>query len=103
MGIIEMVQVLSSGNRSVQIVLENGKHTGELVLERGQVIAATKGEQTGEIAALELLGWDDGQFRILPLRQTPPVTIRSSTDNLLLRSCHLKDRRNNPEKRGITA
>jgi response regulator RpfG family c-di-GMP phosphodiesterase len=101
MGIIELVQVLSSGNRSVQIVLETGKNTGELVLDRGQIVAASRGDATGEAAALELLGWEEGQFRILPLRQKPPVTIRSSTDNLILQSCYLKDSRNNPEKRGL--
>jgi response regulator RpfG family c-di-GMP phosphodiesterase len=101
MGIIELVQVLSSGSRSVQIVLENGKHSGELFLDRGQIVAATHGQMTGEPAALELLGWDDGQFRILPLRQRPSVTIRVSTDNLILQSCYIKDQRTNPEKRGI--
>jgi hypothetical protein len=59
------------------------------------------GDKNGETAALELLSWEDGLFRILPLRQPPPVSIRTSTDNLILHSCYLKDHRNDPEARGL--
>ena len=102
MGIMEMVQILASGYRSVQIYLENAKKSGELILQNGQIVSATCGEQTGDAAAIELLNWDDGQFRILPLRQTAAVGIRTSTDNLLLQSCHIKDDRADPSRRGIT-
>jgi DNA-binding response OmpR family regulator len=101
MGIIEMVQILNAGSRSVQITMENGKHTGELVLQHGQIIAATKGDLQGEPAAIDLLHWDDGQFRILPVRQAPVVNVRASTDNLLLQSCYIKDRKQSPEARGL--
>jgi response regulator RpfG family c-di-GMP phosphodiesterase len=101
MGIIEMVQILNSGSRSVQMLMENAKRSGELTLQHGQIISATCGELTGEQAALELLSWEDGQFRILPLRQVPPVTIRTSADNLLLQSCYQKDKKNSPESRGL--
>jgi len=93
MGIIEMIQVLSVGYRSVQILLTKGKTLAEIVLHKGQIIAATAGQVEGEAAALEILGWDEGQFRILPLKQVPPVSIRSSTDSLLLQSCYHKDHR----------
>jgi len=101
MGIMEMVQILCAGNRSVKISLESVKHTGEMVLQQGQIISATRGDLKGEQAALELLGWEDGHFRILPLRENPPVTIRTSTDNLLLQCCYLKDKKQNPDARGI--
>jgi CheY-like chemotaxis protein len=91
MGIIEMVQVLNVGYRSVRILLTHGKTQAELVLHKGQIIAATTGKLEGEAAALEVLGWDEGQFRIQPLKQAPPATIRTSTDNLLLQSCYRKD------------
>jgi CheY-like chemotaxis protein len=91
MGIIELIQVLSVGCRSVQILLTQGKTLAELSLQRGQIISATAGQLEGEAAALEILGWDEGQFRILPLKQTPPVTIRASTDTLLLQACYRKD------------
>lgn len=101
MGIMEMVQILCAGNRSVKISLDTAKHSGELVLQQGQIVAATRGDLQGEQAALELLSWDEGHFRILPLRDNPPITIRTSTDNLLLQCCYQKDKKQNPEGRGI--
>jgi response regulator RpfG family c-di-GMP phosphodiesterase len=101
MGIMEMVQILNAGNRSVVIALENGKRTGELTLQTGQIIAAAAGELLNESAAIELLQWDDGQFRIAPLRDAPAVTIRTSTDNLLLQACYLRDKQDNPDARGL--
>ena len=89
--------------RSVVIALENGKRTGELTLQNGQIIAAHCGEVRDEAAALALLDWEEGQFRIAPLRDMPAVTIRTSTDNLLLQTCYLRDKRDNPESRGMRA
>jgi response regulator RpfG family c-di-GMP phosphodiesterase len=93
LGLIEMVQILCTGNRSVQILLDNGKHTGEIVLQNGRITAARAGELSGELAVFQLLNWTSGTFRILPLRQPGPVAIRASTDNLLLQWCHLQDER----------
>jgi response regulator RpfG family c-di-GMP phosphodiesterase len=97
-GIIEMVQVLSVGGRSVQILLTKANGVAEMVLYKGQIISATTAEVEGEAAALEILGWEEGQFRILPLKDPPPVTIRTSTDNLLLQSCYYKDKQNCPSE-----
>ena len=91
MGIIEMVQILSFGGRSVQIVLENENHIAELAIQKGQIVSATEGDLQGEAAVLRILGWRDGQFRIMPLKQTPATTVHSSTDTLLLHSCLLQD------------
>ena len=53
--------------------------------------AATVGDLTGDEAALELLSWKDGHFRILPLKKAPPATVTASTDSLLLQTCLLQD------------
>lgn len=100
MGIIEMVQILNSGSRSVQITLENPPHTGELILQQGQIVAATCGKQTGEVAALELLTWEAGQFRIAPLRQPAVVSMRTSADNLLHQCYALKEKKKAAENTG---
>ena len=91
MGLIEMVQIFSAGGRSVQILLENGPYVGELVMQNGQITSATAGDLIGGPAAVEILGWHDGYFRILPLKKAPPVTVLVSTDNLLLQSCLKQD------------
>jgi response regulator RpfG family c-di-GMP phosphodiesterase len=91
MGIIEMVQIFSAGMRSVHIFLECGAHNAELCIHRGQIVAAQTGELTAEQAAMEILTWTEGRFRILPLRQPPTPTITGSTDSLLLNSCVKRD------------
>lgn len=101
MGIMEMVQILNAGNRSVKITLERGQETGEIALQNGHIINAQAGDLRDEPAALALLDWEDGQFRIAPLRDNPPVTIRTSTDNLLLQICYLRDKRDDPATRGM--
>jgi len=97
MGIIEMVQILGAGGRSVQIRLERAGGAGELALQKGQIIHAAAGERRGEEAALELLTWQEGTFRIVPLKKAPPVTVTSSTDSLLLQSCLRQDQAKSPE------
>ena len=91
MGIIEMVQILSSGGRSVQIQLENNGRTAELVLQAGKIISANVDQRTGEDAALEILTWREGIFRIAPLKSTAAVTVTATTDTLLLQSCARRD------------
>lgn len=97
MGLIEMVQILGTGGRSVQIQLESGGRKAELALQKGQIIHAVLGDHRGEEAALEILTWTEGAFRIAPLRKIPPVTVTSSTDTLLLQSCVRQDQLNHPE------
>ncbi len=91
MGLIEMVQILSQGGRSVQILIERGHDRGELILQKGMVVSAVRGELVGEPAAHEILRWQEGRFQILPLRKPPTPNITSSTDNLILNSCLQED------------
>ncbi len=91
MGLIEMVQILSQGGRSVQIVIERAQDHGELILHKGLVISAARGELVGEAAAYDILRWQDGRFQILPLKKPPTPNITTSTDNLILNSCLQED------------
>lgn len=97
MGIIEMVQILGAGGRNVHIRLEHAGRPAELVLQKGQIIHAADANRRGEEAALEILAWTEGSFRIAPLKKIPPVTVTASTDTLLLQSCLRQDQANPPE------
>jgi hypothetical protein len=88
-GLIEMVQILCQGGRSVHLQLEREADRGELVIHKGQLIAARHGNATGDDAARELLPWRDGQFRLRPLKDVPPANVTGSTDALLGESCRL--------------
>jgi response regulator RpfG family c-di-GMP phosphodiesterase len=93
MGVIELVQILSAANRSVQILFEHGTLKGELVMQTGKIIHATCCEMTGDPAAIELLLLVDGRFRMAPLHSVPPTTVTMSTDSLIMESCLQKDLR----------
>lgn len=99
LGIIEMVQILATGSRSVHIQLEQNDRLAELTLQKGQIIHAAVGPLHGEEAALEILGWTTGTFRLAPLKKAPPPTITASTDTLLLQSCLRQDQANEPATR----
>ena len=104
LGIVEMVQILCGGGRSVQLVLQNASHRAELAIFGGRVVSANLGHLTGEPAALEILSWHDGNFALRPLRESPPANITISTDNLLLQACLAADHRNaEPPTTGISA
>jgi response regulator RpfG family c-di-GMP phosphodiesterase len=93
LGIIEMVQVLCAGRRSVHIQLDKDNDTAELIIHDGQIINARHGDTEGETAAIDALSWREGDFVILPMRDAPPPRITASTDSLLLRTCVAEDHR----------
>lgn len=93
MGIIEMVQILSAGSRSVQIQIEKNGGTAEMIMQKGRIVAATLGRLTGDEAAIEILLWESGSFCISPLRITPTTTVTMSTENLIMQSAFQKDTR----------
>jgi len=104
LGLVEMVQIMCAGARSVHISIENDGQQGELAIRQGQIVHARLGETEGETAALALLGWRAGNFRLRPLKGTPPITITGSTDALLAQRCaqdkakpHPTDNRTNPQ------
>lgn len=88
-GLIEMVQLLCQGGRSVHLQLEHDANRGELAIAKGQLIVARQGSLTGDDAVRELLRWRDGQFRLRPLKDVPPANVTGSTDALLSEGCRL--------------
>jgi response regulator RpfG family c-di-GMP phosphodiesterase len=89
MGLIEMVQILAAGGRSVELQVERENEKAELFLHQGQLLAAKCGAQNGDAAALEVLAWQDGSFRLRPLKEPLPANITTSTDHLLGERCRL--------------
>src|ERR1051325_1409185 len=87
MGMIEMIQILSAANRSVQISIQHNGATAELVVEKGKIICAQTGELAGDQAAIQILLAEEGHFRVLPLKNVPPPNVTMSTDNLVMESC----------------
>jgi len=94
MPLIDMVQILCNGRRSVHIEIEHQQERAELFIHKGHIVNAHYRNLEGEPAVLAALRWTEGTFSIHPLREPPPCRITASPDSLLLRSCIAEDHRN---------
>jgi hypothetical protein len=90
-GLWDLVQMecLSRSHRVVQVVGEGG--VGYLYFDLGQIAHATTARNTGEDAALEILGWTNGSFQSCERAWPPYPTIRTSHEALILHVAKLRD------------
>jgi len=78
------------GTRRV-IRVSSAQGTGYLFFDRGQLLHATAGTQTGDVAALAILGWSHGTYEASEQPWPVRTTIESSYQNLLLLSAQQAD------------
>jgi hypothetical protein len=84
-GLHDLVMLQNLVRASGVFVVLSGDRTGALHFSRGQLLHAETGELVGDAAALEILGWREGEF-INSERAIPELTsVASSLDSLLLR------------------
>ncbi|RLA88909.1 MAG: hypothetical protein DRG20_05460, partial [Deltaproteobacteria bacterium] len=60
MSLIDLIQILSAGMKSVHIQLENESDRGDIYIYEGEIIDAEAGELKGTKAVYYLLTWHDG-------------------------------------------
>jgi len=82
----------------------NGKLTGKIWIQEGQVIDAETEGQRGEPAFRLILGWRAGHFETLPAEPSRPRAIAKSYSGLLLESAQaLDESRTGPGGQGAAA
>ncbi len=84
LGVIDLLQMLSFGQKTGQVHLESGEEEGFLYLRSGKLIAATYRNKQGRAALPTLLSWSQGRFKVKltdSLSLTP--TIESQTDEAI--------------------
>ncbi|MEM7582855.1 MAG: response regulator [Acidobacteriota bacterium] len=86
------VQLLELERKTCCLRVTWGQRRGELLFRDGTLVDARCGVETGNAAALEVLGWDEGaqldlQTGILPKRKT----VTEPLSHLLLETMRLKD------------
>ncbi len=91
LGIIEAIQILSSGGRSATIRLANGPRQGRILIDGGNVTHAELEDLEPMDAFVEMVGWNHGTFLIERSVESIEPTIRMSTDGLLLEACRRLD------------
>ncbi len=91
MSAIDFIQSLSAGEKSVRITLENETESGQIYIEKGNIIHAHTGDLEGENAFYKIAVWEKGRFQIVPCSAFPPQTIQGQTMSLLLEAARLAD------------
>ena len=84
LSLLDILTMLSSGHRSGRLDIHQGAKTGEIYLERGNLVHAVTGSQIGESGLTTLLGWLEGDFSFTPDVEVPEQSISSTTEQLLL-------------------
>ncbi len=86
------VQLLAIERKTCLLRVSRGERIGELIFRDGILVDARRGQQSGDDAALAVLGWEDGarldlHTGVLPKRKT----VREPLNHLLLEAMRLKD------------
>jgi DNA-binding response OmpR family regulator len=92
MSIIDVLQVLAASRRTVRVHLEDGRGTGgDLAIDKGRLVHARLGDQTGEEAFFILSSWAEGRFTVRAEEPSGETSIDAPLEGLLLEVCRRRD------------
>jgi hypothetical protein len=86
-----LLQIESLSRTTGVFLVASGGSRGYLHLSDGELVHAETGRQIGEAAAVEILSWQEGEFRSCSRTPAPVRTIQLSLQNLLLRLAQAAD------------
>ncbi|HNX93784.1 MAG TPA: DUF4388 domain-containing protein [Holophaga sp.] len=89
----DVVQLLHVNRKTGKLHIIQGKRTGTLYVENGEVIHAETPQTAGESAAFDVLEWDKGEFEFVVAKFKVPTSIRRSVTDLLMESARTSDSR----------
>ena len=84
LSLLDILKMLSSGNRTGRLDINQGSKTGEIYLQHGNLVHAVTGVQIGEKGVYTLLGWLEGDFSFTPDVEPPEESINMTTEQILL-------------------
>ena len=91
--LMDVVQLLNVNRKTGKLMVEQGKMSGVLYVQNGDVVHAETPQVLGESAAFEILEWDKGEFEFISAKFKAPVTIRRSVPDLLMEAARTSDSR----------
>ncbi len=91
--LVDVIQLLHVNRRTGKLHVIQGKQTGTLYIQNGDVIHAETLQTTGESAACEVLEWDKGEWEFVAIGIKVPTSIHRSSPDLLMESAHTTDSR----------
>ena len=84
LSLLDILKMLSMGNRSGRLDINQAGKSGEIYLEQGNLVHAVTGTQIGEVSIYTLLGWLEGDFSFTPDVDPPERSINITTEQILL-------------------
>lgn len=93
MGILDILQVLGAGDKTIAIHLSGPLGNGRIYLADGKIVHAETDHVQGPRAIYELVNWIAGTFTLRPHPPEVPRTIFESNDALILEGLRQADER----------
>ncbi|OGV81299.1 MAG: hypothetical protein A2340_14895 [Lentisphaerae bacterium RIFOXYB12_FULL_60_10] len=91
MGFTDMIQILTAGNRSIELIIQSEQQEGHVFIKDGTIMHAATGDVRGEAAFYEMMRWRTGKFTTRHPADFPAVSIESGTMSLLMEGARLAD------------
>ncbi|MCJ7733638.1 MAG: DUF4388 domain-containing protein [Anaerolineales bacterium] len=89
--LLDILKMLSTGNRSGRLNIHQGAKTGEIYLQNGTLVHAVTGMHIGEKGVFTLIGWMEGDFSFTPDIEAPDQSIEETTEQILLEAARQAD------------
>jgi len=89
--LVDIIQLECISQSSSALRITNGKLTGRIWIQDGEIIDAEAAELAGEAAFHKILSWRAGNFESMSAEPTRPRTIFKSYNGLLLESAQAFD------------
>jgi hypothetical protein len=84
LSLLDILRMLSTGRRSGRLDIKQAGKSGEIYLDRGNIVHAVTGTQIGENGVYTLMGWLEGDFTFTPDFPAPERSIDAASEQLLL-------------------
>ncbi len=91
LGLMDLIQILSSGMKNAMIIITHNNVEGRIALVEGRIVYSIVEDLEGEEAFFSLLNTEDGDFNLHLDVQPPKENITMKNDMLLLEGFRRKD------------
>ncbi|HEX7150234.1 MAG TPA: DUF4388 domain-containing protein [Thermoanaerobaculia bacterium] len=99
----DLIQIYTVSMADGALTIRRGAEHGTIWFERGDMVHAICGKETGEAAVYRLLEWQNGHFSLDPKGRASVRTITASWQNVLMEGCRRLDEAQSPARNeGLT-
>lgn len=87
----DLIQLNCVDQKVARLQINHMDHKAEIFFSDGQIVHAVSGDQKGDEAVYEILGWNEGDFNLENNIKSPEITINRSWPSLLLEGARRLD------------